>query len=126
MVEEDQGLEESTTKWMRAGLVLVTAFVLIFPAYRLFEPGQRDDRRADLVASLAAQGESLYQFHCADCRDLDGSQLIAAGLPGSEMGSFSLDFGGSLTSSQIRAIVTYLRSLEDTAPDLPDWRNPRK
>jgi hypothetical protein len=38
------------------------------------------------------------------------------------MGAYSLDFGGPLTLEQITAITTYLRSLEEDAPDDPDWR----
>ena len=38
------------------------------------------------------------------------------------MRAFSQDFGGPLTSEQIKAVTTYLRSWEDEAPDNPNWR----
>ncbi len=50
------------------------------------------------------------------------SVLVAVGVPGTQMGAFSIDFGGPLTSEQIKAVTTYLRSLEASAPDVPDWR----
>ena len=52
------------------------------------------------------------------------SLLIAVGIPGTEMSAYSLDFGGPLTLEQIDALTTYLRSLEEGAPDFPGWREP--
>ena len=48
--------------------------------------------------------------------------LIAGGVPGTEMPAWSLAFGGTLTDEQIRQIDTYLRSLAANAPDVPTWR----
>ena len=98
------------------------------------------------MANLAAEGQSLYTSNCAACHGVTGEggigpalnsqqflssatdpqieSLIATGVPGSQMSAYSQDFNGSLTSEQIRAITTYLRSLEDTAPDVPNWRDP--
>jgi hypothetical protein len=39
------------------------------------------------------------------------------------MGAYSQDFGGPLTSEQIKAVVTYIRTWEPNAPDNPDWRS---
>ena len=50
--------------------------------------------------------------------------LISVGVPGTPMGAYSQDHGGPLTSEQIRAVTAHIRSWEDDAPDLPDWRNP--
>jgi len=141
----DQALEESTNKWMQAGLVLIAILVLAFPAYRLLEPSSREDARELLIEELAVQGDELFASQCAACHGemgLDGqigpslnskqfleeasdgqiTSLISVGVPGSQMGAYSLDFGGPLTLEQITAITTYLRSLEKDAPDNPDWR----
>ena len=141
----DQALEESTNTWMQAGLVLIVILVLAFPAYRLLEPANRDEAREQLIEDLAVQGEELYAGQCAACHGdmgLNGqigpslnskqfleaasdgqiTSLISVGVPGSQMGAYSLDFGGPLTLEQITAITTYLRSLEPDAPDNPDWR----
>ena len=48
--------------------------------------------------------------------------LIAGGVPGTDMPAWSLAFGGTLTDEQIRQLTTYLRSLEANAPSVPDWR----
>ncbi|MDH3729790.1 MAG: cytochrome c [Acidimicrobiia bacterium] len=40
------------------------------------------------------------------------------------MVAYSIDFFGPLTSQQITAITTYLRSLEPVAIDNPSWRFP--
>src|SRR3972149_6555837 len=50
--------------------------------------------------------------------------LITHGVPGTEMVAYSLDYGGPLTSTQVRAITSYLRSLEEEAAANPLWRTP--
>jgi mono/diheme cytochrome c family protein len=98
-----------------------------------------------LTEELAVQGEELFAGQCAACHGeegLNGSigpslnskqfleaatdsqiiSLVAVGVPGSQMGAYSIDFGGPLTLEQITGIATYLRSLEEDAPDNPDWR----
>jgi len=141
----DQALEESTNKWMQAGLVLIAVLVLAFPAYRLLEPSNRDEARELLTEELAVSGGELFAGQCAACHgeaglngqigpSLNSKQfleaandaqiisLVSVGIPGTQMGAYSLDFGGPLTLEQITAITTYLRSLEKDAPDNPDWR----
>ena len=38
------------------------------------------------------------------------------------MSAYSLDFGGPLTTEQIKAVTQFIRSWESDAPDRPDWR----
>ena len=142
----DEELERSTDRWMAVGLVLFALFVLAFPIYRWYEPGRREANREEQAAGLAAHGAELYSVSCASCHGIDGrgglapalgttqflemtsdeqvNQLIAVGVPGSEMVAYSIDYFGPLTSEQINAITTYLRSLEDEAVDNPSWRFP--
>ena len=142
----DPDLEASTDRWMSAGVILTVLMFLAFPVYRLYEPSSRAEARETQTASLVVQGQVLYQASCASCHGVEGegidapalnSQqfllnatdgqifgLIAHGVPGSGMAAYSLDFGGFLTSEQIDSVVTYLRSLEEDAPDRPDWRSP--
>lgn len=142
----DPALEESTNKWMAAGFVMMVLLVLVFPVYRFYEPSARETAREQHIASLAEQGEDLYQFNCTACHGASGEGgigpalnskqflqsatdeqidvLIAVGVPGSQMNAYSIDFGGPLTSEQIKAVTTFLRSLEPNAPDVPDWRAP--
>ena len=54
--------------------------------------------------------------------DVQISNLIAGGVPGTEMPAWSLAFSGTLTDEQIHQITTYLRSLEPSAPSVPTWR----
>ncbi|HZQ26231.1 MAG TPA: hypothetical protein VFA94_00910, partial [Acidimicrobiales bacterium] len=49
--------------------------------------------------------------------------LIAGGVPGTEMPAWGLEFGGTLTDEQVRQVTTYLRSLAATAPSVPNWRS---
>ncbi len=143
---DDRDLEESTLRWMRWGAVLLFAFALAFPAYRAVEPERRAEARERQMENLTAQGDDLFSTSCAECHGADGGggtapalrseqflaeandhqieQLIAVGVPGSQMASYSIDHGGILTQSQIEAIVVYLRSQEEDAPDFPDWRFP--
>lgn len=142
----DDELEQSTNKWMSWGIGIMLAMALIFPIYRFFEPANREAARDEQLGFLAAQGEDLFASNCTACHGVDAtggtapalnsqqfltaaqdeqiSALIAVGVPGSQMSAYSLDFGGSLTLEQIEAITTYLRGLEETAPDFPDWRDP--
>ena len=142
----DPALEESTNKWMRWGLILMVIMVLAFPIYRITEPDRRADAADDRVAELAAQGEELYALTCSACHGNEGrggltaptlnakeflqsavddqiESLIATGVPGSQMSPYSLDFGGPFTQEQIVALTTYLRSLEEDAPSVPEWRD---
>ncbi len=141
----DPELEESTNRVMLWGAFLLAALVLAFPLYRIVEPAARDEARAVQLRSLEEQGSTLYQANCAACHGLNGegtlgpalnaqeflqsatdeqsTTLIAVGIPGSQMNAFSLDHGGSLTSEQIKAIVAFLRSWEEDAPERPDWRD---
>jgi len=142
----EEQLEKSTNTWMKWGLALIVLAAIAFPAYRLYEPGGRDDSRQALQASLEEEGEHLYALNCAACHGGDGlggigpalnteqflttandeqvGALISVGVPGSEMSPYLLEFGGPLTLGQIDALTTYLRSLEDDAPDFPGWRDP--
>ena len=142
----DREMQPSTESWMKAGMALMFAFVMVFPFYRWYEPVRRTAAREQLDISLAAVGANLYSDNCASCHGNDGRgglapalattqfldsaddrqihQLISVGIPGSEMVAYSLDFGGPLTSQQIHALTVYLRSLEEVAADNSSWRQP--
>ena len=143
----DEGLEQATNRWMMWGLALIALAVVAFPAYRLYEPGSREEAGQTLVDSQAQQGEHLFALNCAACHGADGlggigpalnseqflasadeqiRQLIVVGVPGSQMSAYSLDFGGPMTLEQIDSVAVYLRSLEDDAPDFPGWRDPQE
>ena len=141
----DPDLEESTNRWMVWGVAIMAIMVMLFPLYRLTEPSARDEARQEQLASLAEQGESIYGFNCASCHGRAGEGglgptlnaeqffqaatdpqielLVAVGVPGSQMGAYSQDFAGPLTAEQIKAVTTFLRTWEDDAPDVEDWRD---
>ena len=143
--ETDDELEQSTNQWMAVGAALLIAMALVFPFYRWYEPGARDDARVEQEANLAAEGENVWSFNCASCHGLNGEGgtgpalnseqflqsatdeqiqlLVSVGIPGTQMSAFSLDHGGPLTSEQIKSVVTFIRSWEPDAPDRPDWRD---
>jgi len=143
---ETAELQASTNRWMVAGLVLMGLFVLAFPLFRFYEPGRRADARTQQQMFLAQQGAEVFAANCESCHGAAGSgavapaigakefleavtddqlsQLIAVGIPGSEMVAYSNDFGGPLTSEEITAVTTFLRSLGDDAPSNPGWRTP--
>ena len=141
----DEELDRSTNKWMAVGVGFLILLAAVFPFYRWYEPDARAESREAQAASLAAEGENLWQFNCASCHGASGEgatapalnskqflqsasdaqidTLIAVGIPGSQMSAFSLDHGGPMTSEQIKSVVTYIRSWEPDAPDNPDWRS---
>lgn len=140
----DPEIEESTNKVMLWGVVLMLAMVAVFPLYRTFEPAARDEARADQLVSLQAEGEQIWSVNCASCHGLNGeggvgpalnskqflqastddqtTLLVSVGVPGSQMSAYSQDFGGPLTSEQIKSVAVFVRSWEPDAPDNPEWR----
>jgi mono/diheme cytochrome c family protein len=142
----DAELKASTDRWMFVGLVLMGLFVLAFPLYRWYEPAARTAARAQQVDSQAALGSQIFEFNCSSCHGAEGRggtapalateqflgmvtddqivHFVSLGTPGSEMVGYSIDNNGPLTSQQIRAVATYLRSLEDVAIDNSSWRYP--
>lgn len=142
--QTDEELNRSTNRVMVVGLVLMLLMALVFPFYRWFEPSARAESRELQLESLQEQGSSIWEFNCASCHGLNGEGglapalnsmqflqlatddqiqgLIAVGVPGSQMNAYSLDFGGPLTSEQIKAVTTFIRAWEPEAPDRPDWR----
>lgn len=139
-------LEESTARWQWAGLIMAALFIGVFPIYRFYEPAQRDDARAAQAGFLAEQGEEIYFAQCSTCHGVAGrgglgpavgardfleavddhqiSQLIALGIPGTEMVAYSIDWGGPMTSEEIESITVYLRSLEEDSVAYANWQTP--
>lgn len=144
----DLELEESTDRWMLWGVVLFFLLILAFPMYQILEPGRRAAADEAYQTGLAVQGRAIYEESCVSCHGVEGrgglgpalnaqqflgavddrqlGNLIATGVPGTLMASYGADFGGSLTEPQISATVSFLRSLEADAPDLPEWYTPLK
>ncbi|MGD2101973.1 MAG: cytochrome c [Acidimicrobiia bacterium] len=143
--QTDSELEKSTNRVMRWGAVLMLAMALVFPLYRWVEPSSRASAREAQLGSLVTQGESIWSLNCSACHGVNGeggvgpalnsqqflqsanneqiTGLVAVGVPGTQMSAYSLDFGGPLTTEQIKAVVTFVRSWEPDAPDNPDWRD---
>jgi cbb3-type cytochrome c oxidase subunit III len=143
---EREALEASTRRWMLVGLILMALFVLAFPLFRLYEPARRSGARAQQEQFLADQGAGTFATSCESCHGVRGTgglapavgardfletaddvqiaALVTHGVPGTEMVAYGIDFGGPLTSTQIRAITSYLRSLEEDAATNPLWRTP--
>jgi len=144
--ETDEELERSTNRWMRTGIVFLFMLALAFPVFRLYEPEQRAEARETHAAFLADQGSDLFEVNCSSCHGPGGLgglgpavgaleflqsadddaifQLISVGVIGTDMVSYSSDQGGPMTNTQIEAITTYLRSLEEEAASNPMWRTP--
>lgn len=144
--DHERLLRQATSRWSSVGLVLVMLMALVFPAYRWYEPVRRADAHVQLDRDLAVVGSDLYDAQCTSCHGNAGrgglapalastqflgsvdnrqvEQLIALGVPGSEMVAYGQDNGGPLTHVQIRALALYLRSLEEDAVDNPAWRWP--
>lgn len=138
---------ERTIGWQWAGVVVFALLVAAFPAYRGIESGRRAEALAERESALVTMGREVWANNCASCHGDDGTSdeigtpslnseqfltaatdeqvhhVIAAGVPGTDMPAWWVDFGGALTDEQIRAVVAYIRSWEKTAPDLPGWQN---
>jgi mono/diheme cytochrome c family protein len=124
----------------------MAALILAFPAYRAGEPGRRKAARESLRAERVALGKHLFELHCAGCHGEAGRGgrtaptlaakeflskvsddqlrwLVALGIPGTNMPAYDIDHGGPLTDQEIGQLVTYMRSWEDDAPSVPNWRD---
>ena len=141
---EPATLERSLDRYLIVGLVFMVLLIVGFGAYRLREPGLRKDAKAAQLSSYRAIGSQLFDTNCSSCHgksatggtapvlnsqqflkgttDDQISNLIAGGVPGTEMPAWSLAFSGTLTDEQIHQLTTYLRSLEAGAPSVPTWR----
>lgn len=141
---EPAALERSLDRYLIAGLVFMVVLIAGFGAYRLREPTLRREAKAAQLSSYRDIGTQLFATNCSSCHgkgavggsapvlnsqeflkatsDTQIANLIAGGVPGTEMPAWSLAFAGTLTDEQIQQVVVYLRSLEPTAPSVPTWR----
>jgi mono/diheme cytochrome c family protein len=141
---EPEALERSLNRYLGAGLIFMAVLIVGFVLYRVREPTLRADAAAAQQASYTQIGAQLFSTNCSSCHgqganggsapvlnsqeflkgttDAQMANLIAGGVPGTEMPAWSLAFTGTLTDEQIRQITTYLRSLETNAPVVPTWR----
>jgi len=96
-------------------------------------------RAADVKAGLV-----IFANNCARCHGQDGTggtaptlnskeflttaddltikNTVKVGLAGTRMPAWGKEFGGPMTDKQIDQITAYLRSLEHSAPSVPNWR----
>jgi mono/diheme cytochrome c family protein len=141
---ETEALDRSLDRYLIAGLIFMALLIAGFVAYRIREPTLRREATTSQQTSYRTIGGQLFATNCASCHGKDATggsapvlnsqqflkgttdpqveNLIAGGVPGTEMPAWSLAFGGTLTDEQIHQIDTYLRSLQENAPDLPNWR----
>jgi len=145
-LRDPPALERSTRRWQTVGVAVLLLLVLAFPLYRLTEDQRLDDALASENDAQIVAGRQLYALNCTSCHgergqgvdapalnsqeflqsvsDAQMHGIIAGGIPGSAMPAWLDEYGGPLTDQQIAAVVAYVRSWQDTAPSVPDWRNP--
>jgi mono/diheme cytochrome c family protein len=142
---EPDWLERSLSRYLTAGLVFMAILVAGFGAYRAREPGLRADARRQQEVTYVQLGSKLFAGNCASCHGKNGvgadsprlnareflsstsddqmRLIIAGGVSGTEMSTWSIDLGGTLTDQQISQIIAYMRAWEPDAPSVPDWRH---
>ena len=145
---EPASLERSLDRYLTVGVVFMILLIAGFVAYRVREPSLRRDAKAAQLTSYKSIGGQLFETNCSACHGKNAtggsapvlnsqqflkstsddqiSNLLAGGVPGTEMPPWSLAFAGTLTDEQIRQITTYLRSLEPAAPSVPTWRQGKR
>jgi Cytochrome c, mono- and diheme variants len=141
---EPEWLERSLDRYLALGVIFMVLLMAGFMTYRLREPTLRHAALTEQTASYKKIGHGLFVSNCASCHgklaqggsgptlnakeflgattDAQIHVLVAGGVSGSDMPSWGIDFGGTMTDEQVQQIVTYLRSLQPTAPSVPDWR----
>jgi mono/diheme cytochrome c family protein len=142
---EPEWLNRSLNRYLAWGLVFMVLLLAGFVTYRVREPGLRKDAKRAQTTSYTDIGHQIFAANCAQCHGKDATgggsaptlnssqflksttddqifALVSGGVSGTEMPAWSLDYGGTFTDEQVRQVVTYLRSLEPTAPSVPGWR----
>ena len=142
---EPAALDRSLNRYLTVGLVFMALLIAGFVVYRAREPGLRADATQSQRVDYIKLGRGLFSTNCAECHGENGTgggdaptlnskefltstsdaqieALISAGVSGTDMSAWGLEYGGTLTAEQVRQITEYLRSLEKKAPSIPDWR----
>ena len=141
---EPSWLERSLNRHLAAGLVFMAVLVVGFGVYRAREPHLRSTARREQQVTYVKLGRALFADNCASCHGKNGiggdsprlnarefltsttddqmRLIVAGGIAGTEMPTWSIDYGGTLTDQQISQIVTYMRAWEPHAESAPDWR----
>ena len=141
---EPEWLERSLDRYLTVGLIAMAVLILGFVAYKVREPDLRASAATSQQQSYVKIGRSLFATNCSSCHGKQGTgggaptlnskeflagvtdaqiqDLVAVGVPGTDMAAWGLDHGGTLTSEQIKQVTAYVRSLEKGAPSVPGWR----
>ncbi len=141
---EPAALDRSLNRYLTVGLVFMAILIAGFVIYKVREPTLRADAMQEQQTNYTAIGTVLFATNCSSCHGkganggsapvlnakefLTGATddqiqaVVRVGVPGTDMSAWGLDNGGTMTEEQIRQISTYLRSLEPTAPSVPNWR----
>jgi mono/diheme cytochrome c family protein len=146
---ESEALDRSLNRYLAWGIVFMVLLLAGFIVYRLREPSLRRDATRAQTTSYTDIGRTLFSTNCAQCHGqsatgggsaptLNSSQflknttdeqihaLVSGGVSGTAMPAWSVDYGGTFTDEQINQVITYLRSLEPSAPNIPTWRQGTK
>ncbi len=145
---EPEWLDRSLNRYLALGLVFMALLLVGFVVYGVREPTLRKDAKAEQARRYTTIGAQLFATNCAQCHgdnatgggaptlnskeflknttDNQIHALVSGGVSGSRMQAWSLDDGGTLTDEQIVQITTFLRSLENNAPSVPQWRSGAK
>jgi mono/diheme cytochrome c family protein len=141
----DPRMDESTSLWMLVGVGVMAFLVLAFAVYFPLESRSRADASVQSADGGVAAGQDLFAKNCVACHGdnatggiapaLNSKQflnnvsddqirsIISTGIPGSQMAAWGQEYFGPFTAEQIHDVAAYLRSLEENAPDRPDWRD---
>jgi mono/diheme cytochrome c family protein len=145
-VRDRPELIRSSRRWQTVGAFVLFLLVLAFPLYRATNGSRRVNALTAQDLALTTQGQRLWSDNCAACHGPQGQGIsapalnskeflssvtddqihgiVAGGIPGTAMPAWLNEYGGPLTDQQIQGLVAYLRSLQPTAPSVPNWRTP--
>lgn len=138
-------LERSLDRWYVAGIVMFALLLAAFPVYAWKEPGRLQRAREEQRTTYVTMGARIYETHCVSCHGENGgggragptlrakeyldatsqSQTewaIAGGRPGTAMNAWGSEFGGTLTSEEVRQVTEFIRSFAPVAASVSGWK----
>lgn len=130
--------EPNYERYIMIGLVLTLLVLAGFSYYLIGESVRLTNAAEEIASERVRSGRTIYVDQCVSCHGAEGEggvgpalnnravlkntldsvffSVIRSGVPGTQMPSWSVDYGGALTDEDVRNLVAFIRAWEPDAP----------